>query len=304
MSNRRPNGRVQSVERAVELLRADRGRARAGAGGGARRSLRAQPQHRVAHAGHARAPRARRARPCDAHYSTPTASLRLAAAAGSRAARAARARPLLRRLGGGDRRDRRTSPSPNGLELVYVDQVQASHVMAAELARAHAVPLHATSTGKALLAALAPGRARARCCARPLERYTETTIIDPAALRAELGDGAPSADTRHRAASSSRRCGASRLRCTTAVARGRGRQRMGHRVARARATRWSRRACGGGRGGARRAARGLNAQPRRVRADYRCMARRQLLLLLLALPMIAVYPLLPDGSLWSPAGSP
>ena len=43
---------------------------------------------------------------------------------------------------------------PRGLELVYADQVQARHVMAPDWI-GHAVPLHATSTGKAFLAAMA-----------------------------------------------------------------------------------------------------------------------------------------------------
>jgi IclR family acetate operon transcriptional repressor len=46
----------------------------------------------------------------------------------------------------------------------------------------HTVPLHATSTGKAFLAALPDSELEAIA----LERFTDTTITDPAALRAEL----------------------------------------------------------------------------------------------------------------------
>jgi IclR family acetate operon transcriptional repressor len=46
----------------------------------------------------------------------------------------------------------------------------------------HAVPLHATSTGKAFLAALGDEE----LAAVALERYTETTITDRRALAAEL----------------------------------------------------------------------------------------------------------------------
>jgi len=73
---------------------------------------------------------------------------------------------------------------PHALRLVYVDQVQAPHVMAADwLGRA--TPLHATSTGKAFLASLAPGELGAALPAR-LRRFTATTITTRAALRAEL----------------------------------------------------------------------------------------------------------------------
>jgi DNA-binding IclR family transcriptional regulator len=49
----------------------------------------------------------------------------------------------------------------------------------------HPVPLHATSTGKAFLAALPPAELDA-VLRPPLERFTETTIVEPRALRAEL----------------------------------------------------------------------------------------------------------------------
>jgi IclR family acetate operon transcriptional repressor len=75
---------------------------------------------------------------------------------------------------------------PRGLQLVYVDQVQASHVMAADwLGRA--VPLHATSTGKALLAWLPEEELEAALAAHPLSRHTDSTITSRTKLRQELG---------------------------------------------------------------------------------------------------------------------
>jgi DNA-binding IclR family transcriptional regulator len=75
---------------------------------------------------------------------------------------------------------------PRGLQLVYVDQVQATHVMAADwLGRA--TPLHATSTGKALLAWMAEDELGAALPGR-LERFTDTTITTRAVLRGELAD--------------------------------------------------------------------------------------------------------------------
>jgi DNA-binding IclR family transcriptional regulator len=50
----------------------------------------------------------------------------------------------------------------------------------------HAVPLHATSTGKAFLAALPAGELEALLPRGPLERFTDTTITAAGALRAEL----------------------------------------------------------------------------------------------------------------------
>jgi DNA-binding IclR family transcriptional regulator len=72
------------------------------------------------------------------------------------------------------------------LELVYADQVQARHVMAPNWL-GHAVPLHATSTGKAFLAAL-PEAELDGLLRAPLERFTDATITDPRGLRAELED--------------------------------------------------------------------------------------------------------------------
>lgn len=46
-------------------------------------------------------------------------------------------------------------------------------------------PLHSTSTGKVLLA-FAPTTLRQSVLASPLERFTDSTIVDPAMLRAEL----------------------------------------------------------------------------------------------------------------------
>ena len=119
--------------------------------------------------------------PASNRYSIGPAAARLAAAANDSLPRAAR--PHLEEL------SRRTGETvslavPQRLQLVYVDQVQAPHVMAADwLGRA--VPLHATSTGKALLATLPPEELDA-ALTRSLPQFTDRTITDPAELRAEL----------------------------------------------------------------------------------------------------------------------
>lgn len=93
------------------------------------------------------------------------------------------ARPHLVELSGGTG-ETVSLAVPRGVELVYVDQVQAPHVMAADwLGRA--VPLHCTSTGKALLAWLPAGELDG-LLAEPLTSFTDATITDPARLREEL----------------------------------------------------------------------------------------------------------------------
>ncbi|WP_406438794.1 IclR family transcriptional regulator [Streptomyces sp. NBC_01613] len=72
------------------------------------------------------------------------------------------------------------------LGLTYVDEVTPPVVLAAKwLGRQ--VPIHATSTGKALLAWLPAEEAQA-LLEGTLEAYTDTTITDRARLRAELAE--------------------------------------------------------------------------------------------------------------------
>jgi DNA-binding IclR family transcriptional regulator len=114
-------------------------------------------------------------------YAIGPAVARLAAAGGD--SLPVLARPHLEELA------RRTGETvslavPRRLQLVYVDQVQAPHVMAPDWL-GKAVPVHATSTGKALLAFLPPDELD-EALGRPLPRFTERTITDPARLRDEL----------------------------------------------------------------------------------------------------------------------
>jgi DNA-binding IclR family transcriptional regulator len=112
-------------------------------------------------------------------YGLGIAVLRLAAAAGHQPL-VRLARPLLERLAASSGETVNLAVARR-LELVYADQVQAPHVMAPDWL-GHRVPLHATSTGKAFLAALP----EAELDGITLDRFTETTITDAAALRAEL----------------------------------------------------------------------------------------------------------------------
>jgi len=187
MLNAKPspvNARIQSVDRAVELLEA----------------IAAAPELQTAPALADRAGLNRSTAwrilatlehhglverdPASNRYGLGFALLRLAAAAGHEPL-VRLAHPLLRALAH-DTGETANLAVARRLELVYADQVQAPHVMAPDWL-GHAVPLHATSTGKAFLAALPPAELETLLRA-PLERFTATTITEPDALRAELGE--------------------------------------------------------------------------------------------------------------------
>jgi DNA-binding IclR family transcriptional regulator len=94
-----------------------------------------------------------------------------------------RVHPILGKLAAATR-ETASFAVPQGLALVYVDQVRSPSVLSADwLGRQ--VALHATSSGKAYLAWLPPEEVSAVLPAR-LERYTSTTLVDERALRDEL----------------------------------------------------------------------------------------------------------------------
>jgi DNA-binding IclR family transcriptional regulator len=176
------NGRIQSVDRAVELLAAI--------------AAAPEPQTAPALADRCGLNRSTAWRilatlehhglverdPAGNRYGIGFGVVKLAAAAGHEPL-VRLAHPLLRRLA------EETGETVNlavarRLELAYADQVQAPHVMAPNWL-GHPVPLHATSTGKAFLAAL-PAEELDGLLQPGLERFTDTTITDPDALRAEL----------------------------------------------------------------------------------------------------------------------
>jgi DNA-binding IclR family transcriptional regulator len=174
------NGRIQSIDRAVELLEAiaaapepQTGPALAD-GTGLNRSTAWRILATLEHHGLVE-------RDSETNrYRLGFAVLRLAAAAGHEPL-VRLAHPILRRLADATGETVNLAVARR-LELVYADQVQPRRVMAPDWL-GHAVPLHATSTGKAFLAAL-PEHELEHLPA--LERFTDTTITDPGALRAEL----------------------------------------------------------------------------------------------------------------------
>jgi DNA-binding IclR family transcriptional regulator len=178
------NSRVQSVERAAELLKAVASAAdpetapvladRVGLNRSTSWRILATLEH------HGLVDRD----PETGRYSVGHAVVQMAGASGYDAL-ARRAHPLLRRLAD-DTGETVNLAIAHRLDLVYVSQLQAPHVMTANwLGRP--VALHATSTGKAFLAAL-PADERALALAEPLAAYTDATVTDPGTLEAELRD--------------------------------------------------------------------------------------------------------------------
>lgn len=175
-------GRVQSVERAAELLKAvaTPGEPQTAPELADRVGLNRSTTWRILatlehHGLVDRDPETNR-------YTVGHGVVQLAGASGYEAL-ARRAHPLLRRLAD-ETGETVNLAIPQQLELVYVSQVQAHHVMTANwLGRG--VVLHATSTGKAFLAWL-PEDERAAALGGKLDRHTDTTLTEARALEPEL----------------------------------------------------------------------------------------------------------------------
>jgi IclR family transcriptional regulator, acetate operon repressor len=71
--------------------------------------------------------------------------------------------------------------------VVYVDQVSSAHLVASTNWVGRRTPLHASSSGKVLLAHM-PEAERQQVLARPLEAVTPRTVTDPAALLRQLDE--------------------------------------------------------------------------------------------------------------------
>ena len=178
------NSRIQSIDRAVELLEAIAGAPepettpvladRCGLNRSTAWRILATLEH---HGLVERDPDSNR-------YSLGFAVLKLAAAAGHEPL-VRLAHPVLRRLADATGETVNLAVARR-LELVYADQVQARHVMAPNWL-GHPVPLHATSTGKAFLAWLPAGEVHG-LLDLPLPRYTDSTVTDPDCLMSELDD--------------------------------------------------------------------------------------------------------------------
>ena len=71
---------------------------------------------------------------------------------------------------------------PDGDLAHYVDQVDSPHPVGVRDWTGTRLPMHAVSSGLVMLAHMVPAESE-RFLARPLERFTERTVIDPTALR-------------------------------------------------------------------------------------------------------------------------
>lgn len=124
-------------------------------------------------------------RPEDGRYVVGLDLLRLGSEADpSELLRAASRKPLKRVAN--ETRETVTLSALRGREaLDVVLQIDTPHVIQAVDWVGRRYPLHASSSGKIVLAALDPTRLR-RSLARPLERRTSATITDPGELQREL----------------------------------------------------------------------------------------------------------------------
>ncbi|AYF76475.1 IclR family transcriptional regulator [Nocardia yunnanensis] len=74
---------------------------------------------------------------------------------------------------------------PENGKMVLIERLETDKPVRTSMALGHALPLHASANGKAVLAHTPPESLR-RLLRDDLPRYTDTTITDPDALRAEL----------------------------------------------------------------------------------------------------------------------
>jgi IclR family acetate operon transcriptional repressor len=110
--------------------------------------------------------------------------VRLASATAARLDLVEQSRPVTRRLAA-ELGETVNVARLEGDAAVNVDQVLGGATVTTHNWVGQRTPLHATSSGKVLLAALGPAE-RARLAAGPHERFTLATITDPAELAREL----------------------------------------------------------------------------------------------------------------------
>ncbi len=75
---------------------------------------------------------------------------------------------------------------PDRAEVVFVGQVETTNPIRAYFNPGTRTPMHASGTGKAILAAMDDSRARKLLASVGLPAFTDRTLVDPAALIADL----------------------------------------------------------------------------------------------------------------------
>lgn len=98
----------------------------------------------------------------------------------------AQARPVLRRLAERSRETVKLGMLSDD-QVLIVAAVESTHQLHTRGDAGTRWPLHSTSLGKAILSALPIGEAEGLAAQRGLRRYTDRTVTDWSALRAELG---------------------------------------------------------------------------------------------------------------------
>jgi IclR family acetate operon transcriptional repressor len=76
---------------------------------------------------------------------------------------------------------------PEGGNMVLIERLETDKPVRTSMALGHALPMHASANGKAVLANGSPEVVR-QLLADELPRFTDTTITDPDELRAELAE--------------------------------------------------------------------------------------------------------------------
>jgi IclR family acetate operon transcriptional repressor len=76
---------------------------------------------------------------------------------------------------------------PEGGKMVLIERLETDKPVRTSMALGHALPMHASANGKAVLANGSPEVVR-QLLADELPRYTDTTITDPDEMRAELAE--------------------------------------------------------------------------------------------------------------------
>lgn len=75
---------------------------------------------------------------------------------------------------------------PNGTTMVYIEKLESPSAVRMTSRIGTSVSLHATAVGKAYLAALDDKALKALVKGLPMPRYTANTVVEPAALRAQI----------------------------------------------------------------------------------------------------------------------
>jgi DNA-binding IclR family transcriptional regulator len=75
---------------------------------------------------------------------------------------------------------------PNGTSMVYIEKLESPSAVRMASRIGTSVSLHATAVGKAYMAALDDPALKALMKGLPLPRYTGNTLVEPAALRAQI----------------------------------------------------------------------------------------------------------------------